>query len=187
MDLQHFSGSTCRFKIVATVVPQTQIQTLAERRLLDHVGMAFELIADCGSNEIGPIRIEALLDHEVDLPEVNVAEIDRDLLTVCGLWAELMYNLSHIPFHTPSVWMVYGWQSIAFKRERARSSRLGLLGSSHQGGAWMAARVTRHSNPLPVIGFLDAGSPDGTIANLDGIRRGHPASPNARMSRSNIS
>ena len=56
MDLQHFSGSTRRFKIVAAVVPQTQVETLADRGLPDHVGMAFELIADCGSNEIGPIR-----------------------------------------------------------------------------------------------------------------------------------
>jgi predicted lipid-binding transport protein (Tim44 family) len=52
MDLQHLSGSTRRFEIFAAVVPQTEVQTLADRRLLDHVGVAFELIADCGSNEI---------------------------------------------------------------------------------------------------------------------------------------
>ena len=34
------------------------------------VGVAFELTADGGPNEIGPVRIETFLHHEVDLPEV---------------------------------------------------------------------------------------------------------------------
>jgi hypothetical protein len=53
--------------------------------------VAFELTADCGPNEIGPVRVETFLHHEVDLPEVDVTEIDRDLFAVSGLWAELMY------------------------------------------------------------------------------------------------
>jgi hypothetical protein len=80
----------------------------------DHVGVAFELIADCGSNEIGPVRVETLLHHEVDLPEVDVTEIDRDLLAV-GLWAELMYLGHNIAIRYPSVWMVYGWESHGFQ------------------------------------------------------------------------
>ncbi len=59
--------------------------------MLDHVGMPFELIADGGANEIRSVGVEALLDHEIDLAEVHVAEIDRDLLAVGGFWAELMY------------------------------------------------------------------------------------------------
>ena len=116
MDLQHLSGSTRRFEIFTAVVPQTEVQTLADRRLLDHVGVAFELIADCGSNEIGPVRVETLLHHEVDLPEVDVAEVDRDLLAVTGLCAELLYDLGHaIAIPVPSNWMVYGWRSDGFQ------------------------------------------------------------------------
>src|SRR6202040_1919667 len=119
MDLQHLSGSTRRFEIFAAVVPQTEVQTLADRRLLDHVGVAFELIADCGSNEIGPVRVETLLHHEVNLPEVDVAEVDRDLLAVTGLWAELMYDLGH---PLPSGYHLVRWHmdggTTSFKRER---------------------------------------------------------------------
>ena len=91
MDFQHFSGSTRSFEIFATVMPQSEVQTLPDCRPLHHVGVAFELTADCRPNEIGPVRIETFLHHEVDLPEVDIAEIDRDLLAVGGLWAELMY------------------------------------------------------------------------------------------------
>src|SRR6202020_2681762 len=95
MNLEHLSGSTRGFEIFAAVVPQTEVETLADRRLPDHVGVAFELIADCGSNEVGPVRVKALLNHKVDLPEIDVAEIDRDLLAVTGLWAELVHILCH--------------------------------------------------------------------------------------------
>ena len=81
---------------------------------LHHVGVAFELTADCGSNEIGPVRIETFLHHEVDLPEVDVAEIDRDLFAVSGFWAELMYLL-HIAIPQPSTRVVHGWSRINFK------------------------------------------------------------------------
>jgi hypothetical protein len=116
MDFQHLSGLTRRFEIFAAVVPKTKVQTLADRGLLDHVGVAFELIADCGSNEIGPVRVKALLHHEIDLPEVNVTEIDRDLLAVTGLWAELLYDRGHaVAIPIPSSWMVYGWRSDGFQ------------------------------------------------------------------------
>jgi hypothetical protein len=70
--------------------------------MLDHVGMPFELIANGGANEVGSIGVEALLDHKVDLAEVNVAEIDRNLFAVWGFWAELMYILSHFTIPMPS-------------------------------------------------------------------------------------
>ena len=39
------------FEIFAAVVPQTKVQTIPNRGLLDHVGVAFELVTYCGSNE----------------------------------------------------------------------------------------------------------------------------------------
>src|ERR1700756_2695889 len=110
MDFQHFSGSARRFEIFATVVTQTKIQPLADCGVLDNVGVPLELIAYCGSNEIGPVRVETLLHHEVDLTEVNVTEIDRDLLAVSRFWAELMHIRSHVdhPFaiYLDGIWMV---------------------------------------------------------------------------------
>jgi hypothetical protein len=70
----------------------------------------FELIANCGSNEIGPVRVETLLHHQIDLPEVNVTEIDRDLLAVSRFGAKLMHIRNHA-FHPATIswdgiWMV---------------------------------------------------------------------------------
>jgi hypothetical protein len=63
MDVQHLSRCTRRFEIFAAIMSQTEIQILSDGGLLDHVSVAFELVADCGSNEIGPVRVKALLHH----------------------------------------------------------------------------------------------------------------------------
>ena len=60
MNLQHLSGSGCRFEVFTVEVPQTQVETFSDGRPLDHVGVAVELIADRGSNEIRPVRVETL-------------------------------------------------------------------------------------------------------------------------------
>src|ERR1700751_996431 len=119
MDFQHFSGSTRRFEIFATVVTQTKIQPLADCGGFDDVGVPFELIANCGSNEIGPVRVETLLHHEVDLTEVNVTEIDRDLLAVGSFWAELMHNRSHV--HRPNAIYMDGTWMVATHCARGQS------------------------------------------------------------------
>src|SRR5204863_3118970 len=55
LDVQHVSGGAHRFEVFPAVVPQTEIQTPAGRGLPDRVGVALELVADGGSNEIGPV------------------------------------------------------------------------------------------------------------------------------------
>ena len=109
MDVQRLSSYTRRLEVFAVVVPQTKLQIFSDRRLLDHVGVAFELVTYCGSNEIGPVRVKALLYHQIDVTKIDVAEVDRDLLCVTGLCPQLIYILRHpITIHTPSEWMVYG-------------------------------------------------------------------------------
>ena len=75
---------TRRFEIFTAVVPQTEVQTLSDRGLLDHVGVSFELVADCGANEIGTVRVEALLHHQVDLAKVDVTEIGAATRAACN-------------------------------------------------------------------------------------------------------
>src|SRR6266581_3662140 len=142
MDAQHFAGSTHRFEVFAAVLPQTEVQTLADRGLPDHVGVAFELIADCGSNEIGSVRVKALMYHQVDLAEVDVAEIDRDLLAVTGLWSDLVHIIGHdFTILSPSTGMVYGCRRQAFKGTTAAQLQCawaygvvhGSVGGSGQG------------------------------------------------------
>jgi hypothetical protein len=131
MDFQHFSRSTRRFEIFATVVTQTKIQPLADCGLPDNVGMPFELMANCGSNEISPVRVKALLHHEVDLAEVNVTEIDRDLLAVSRFWAELM----HIRDHALHPYTIY-WDGIWMAARFMQGATTG-----RGGGARPALRV----------------------------------------------
>lgn len=85
MDVQHLSSGTRRLEIFEAVVPQTEVQTIPNRGLLDDVDMAFELVTYCGSNEIGPVRVEAVLHHQIDVAKIDEAEVDSDLLRVARL------------------------------------------------------------------------------------------------------
>ena len=48
----------------------------------------------------------AVLDHQIDMAKIDVAEIDRDLLAVTWLGSELVYVLNHA---SPSPEHPYGW------------------------------------------------------------------------------
>ena len=58
----------------------------------------------------GTLEKLTVTDEEVDLPEVDIAEVDRDLLAVRGFREGARH--SHIPL--PSHWMVYGWRNRCF-------------------------------------------------------------------------
>jgi hypothetical protein len=90
-------------------MPQTEIETFSDRKLLDRVGVAFELVTNGGANEIGPVRVKALLHHQIDMPKVDIADIDRDFLAVAGLRSQLVDLLSHAKFLAPSIGRVSGW------------------------------------------------------------------------------
>src|ERR1700741_2349709 len=75
IDVQHLAGAPRRFKILAAIISQPEVQTLSGCRLLDDVCVAFELVADGRSDEIGTVRVETLSDHEVDVTEVDIAKV----------------------------------------------------------------------------------------------------------------
>src|SRR5947209_1399955 len=107
--MEHLPGRSCRFQILTAVVPQSEVQALSGRGLLRDIGVPVELIADCGADEIAPIRVESFLDHQVDMPEVDVAEVDRDLFGVAALWAKFMHSCCHV--HHPNAIQLDGtWQ-----------------------------------------------------------------------------
>jgi hypothetical protein len=74
VDVQHLAGSLRRLEIRAGVVPQPEIEAFAGRGLLHHVGVTFELIADCRTDEIGPVGIKPVLHYEVDVAQVYIAD-----------------------------------------------------------------------------------------------------------------
>src|SRR5690606_41381387 len=90
MDVEHLAGCTRRLEIVAAVVSQAEIEALVGYRPPHRVGMPLELVADRRADKVGPVRVEPLLHHQVDLAEVDVAEIDRDLLGVGRISYHLM-------------------------------------------------------------------------------------------------
>src|SRR5690349_5342183 len=107
VDVQHLTGAPHRFEILAAEAPQAEIQTFSGRGLLDDIGVTFELVADCGSNEIGAVRVEPFADHQVDVTEIDIAEIDRDFFAVGGLWPELANIAGHDVL--PSYFHLFGW------------------------------------------------------------------------------
>ncbi len=109
--MQHLAGSARRFEIVAAVVPQTEIQTFSDRGLLDHVRVTFELVADCGSDEIGTVRVEPFLDHKIDVTKVDITKIDRDFFGVCGLWSEFVNIAGHDFYHPCNICVDGIWMS----------------------------------------------------------------------------
>jgi len=85
MDVERLSGRSRGFEIVPRVVPQAEVQALSGRGLPDHVGVPFELVANRGTDEIRAVRVEPLLDHQIDAAKVDIAEIHRDLFGITGL------------------------------------------------------------------------------------------------------
>ena len=89
-----FAGGCEGLKVLARIVPETKLQRMPHDRFPDLLAMGRELIADRRANEIRAVRIKALLHQQVDMAEVDVAEIDRDLLGVARPVAELV-NFTH--------------------------------------------------------------------------------------------
>ena len=99
----------CRFEILAGVVQQAELQALAGHRPFGRLAVAVELIADRGADEVGAVGVEAFLHHQVDVAEVDIAEVDRDLLAVARLGPQLVDVAGHLStILSPSVWMVNG-------------------------------------------------------------------------------
>src|SRR4051794_28513295 len=67
VDVQRFAYVPSRFEIRARVISQTEVQPLPSRGLLHHVRMPIELVANGGPDEIGPVRIEPVPYHQVDV------------------------------------------------------------------------------------------------------------------------
>ena len=116
--------------------------------MFDDVGMAFELVADRGSDEISPVGVETVLHHQVDMAKIDVPEIDRDLLGVARLGSQLITFSPYASIPT-SVWMVYGWK-LSRSRGSERREALGKVPSRR-------ARLERGSvSSLRKLCFFDA-------------------------------
>jgi hypothetical protein len=91
--------------------------------LLDGVVVAIELIADRCSDEVGAVGIKPLLHQEVDVTEIDIAEIDRDLLAISHFRPKLMYLAGHFyhPYtiHMDGIWRKQSGLQGATSRRRS--------------------------------------------------------------------
>src|SRR5215213_11405566 len=106
IDVQHLAGALHRFEIVAAVVSQSEVQTFPGRRLPYDVGMTFELIPDRRPDEIGTVRIEPFLNHQIDVTKVDKAKIDRDFFCFRRLGSKFPYIAHQKP---PCDYHMIGW------------------------------------------------------------------------------
>src|ERR671913_1778417 len=108
-DVEPQAGVAGRLELRAAVVAQAEVEALALRGPRGRVGVALELVADGGADEVGAVGVEPLPDQEVDAAEVDVAEVDGDLLAVGGLGPRFLDVADHLlTILLPSVWMVSG-------------------------------------------------------------------------------
>jgi hypothetical protein len=90
-----------------------------------------ELAANRRADEVRAVRVEALVDEQVDLAEIYQANVDRDLLALLDLGHAL--PLCPVTIRVPSVYHLYGWyQAVQPKSSTVRCAlkelhpRLGL-------------------------------------------------------------
>jgi hypothetical protein len=75
-----------------------------------------KLVANGCPDKIGTVGIEPFLDEQIDMAKVNIAEVDRYLLTIACLRSKLADIVAIDP---PSSYHLYGW----YTADSAVSSR----------------------------------------------------------------
>src|SRR5258705_13253159 len=75
--------------------------------------MTFELVPDRCSNEIGAVRVEPFLNHEIDVTKVDITKIDRDFFCFRRLGSKFPDITCH-RYHHPYTICVDGiWMGLA--------------------------------------------------------------------------
>ena len=72
------------FEVLPAEVLQAEDEGFARHGLADDFGVLRQLVADGGADEVGPVGVEALVHQEVDLTEVDRAQVERELLGFAG-------------------------------------------------------------------------------------------------------
>jgi len=79
-DIERSSCSARRFQLFAADVSEAEVETAPGDRLLRCLRVPLHLIADCSADEVGAVGVETVPHEEINVAEVDIAEIDRDLL-----------------------------------------------------------------------------------------------------------
>lgn len=79
-NIHGIAGVPYGFELLSAVIVQAQVEIFSAYRLLQHLTMFLELIANRRTNEIRSVRIETVGDCQIDVTEIHKSEVDRDLL-----------------------------------------------------------------------------------------------------------
>ncbi len=104
LDMKQFTGRTDRLKIQTAVMPQTKIELASRDGLLHRIGVTIELGSDRRTDEVGTIGVETLPDEKIDVPQIDEANVDRELFTIDGSGWDFISHLSSI-YHLPRGYM----------------------------------------------------------------------------------
>ena len=142
LDVQHFAGRLHRFEVLAAVVAKAQVELMSFDGFLDGIGMPVELVSNGRPDEVSPVGVEAVLDEEIDMAEVDIAKVDRDLLAIRSLRSKFAYVIAIVAILLPSAWMVFGWwrpvSSSPWRSfgELSPLLRVYVTGPTSRAGAW---------------------------------------------------
>src|ERR1044072_77799 len=124
-------------------MPETELERVPHDGLLDLLAMCREEVPDRGANEVGAVGVEALLNQQIDVTKVHVAEVDRDLLAVARSFAQALNLSSHPSIHADGIWMLQGWTSRGLSRRSAQWRSNSELEGSDQKGPRLDAQEIR--------------------------------------------
>jgi hypothetical protein len=78
--IELLAGCAHFFELVPIEQPKSEIERVPRYSLVDDARLPRDLVANCGADEIGSIGVKSLINEKIDLPEINVPEVDRYLL-----------------------------------------------------------------------------------------------------------
>ena len=105
LDVKRLAGRLQGLQVLPAVLTQAEVELVPSNGLLDGVAVAIELIADRCSDEVGAVGIKTLLHQEVDVAEIDIAEVDRDLLAVTPPFGRSSCTLPVISYHPYTIHM----------------------------------------------------------------------------------
>jgi hypothetical protein len=88
---------------------QAEIELVPFDRLPDGTVVPIKLDSNGRPDEVGSVGVEALLDEKVDMAQIDIAEVDRDLLAICSLRPKFMHIVCH-GHHPHTISMDGRWQ-----------------------------------------------------------------------------
>ena len=114
--MKHLPRGFRSFEIGASIASQTEFELMTGDRALYRIAVPVEQAANGRPDKVGSIGIEPLLHEQVDVTEIHISELNRDLLALAQSGSEFAYIAGslHHSIPRPSVYHPGRWYSVRF-------------------------------------------------------------------------